>query len=281
MRTFGGDEKVVKLVRLKEVDGRPTLFCLPGAGGGGGSTYLELASLMDGDQSVYEIDMKGFFAADCKFTVEQLAELCCSVISEAQVHGPYYLCGYSFGGLVAYEVATRFKCNGEDVRVVAIIDTGNPAFRHRLSSAEMRQTQNTYLSNRLKKYWQFLVNGDIRKFTGSLLALFASHVGVRTRRLIRRAFLALGRPMPLIFQDNDRLMGEAWLAYDPPASELPLLLYYEAYRQAEYGGDRTLGWKLCVSGQVDVELAVGGHVEMMTTPHAHGLAARLSAIMRE
>ena len=57
---------------------------------------------MDGDQSVYAIDMRKFFAADRNFTVERLAEMCRSAISGAQARGPYHLCGYSFGAVVAY-----------------------------------------------------------------------------------------------------------------------------------------------------------------------------------
>ena len=43
------------------------------------------------------------------------------MISGAQAHGPYHLCGYSFGAVVAYEVATRLKRNGEDVRVSPLL----------------------------------------------------------------------------------------------------------------------------------------------------------------
>jgi thioesterase domain-containing protein len=279
MRTPNEEEKELELAPLRDAGGRTPLFCLPGAGGEV-SIFKELASQMDGDQSVYAIDMQRFFAADRKFTVERLAELCCSVISAAQAHGPYHLCGYSFGAVVAYEVASRLKRNGEDVRVVVLIDTGNPAFRHQQSSAETKQTQKTYLSNRIGKYSRFLASGDIRQFASSFLALFASRAGVRTRRLIRRAFLAVNRPMPFVFRNNDRTLVEAWLAYNPPPSALPLLLFYEAHRRAEYGGDRTLGWRLCASETVDVELASGGHVEMMEARHVRGLAARLSEIIK-
>ena len=279
MQTFDSQEEGVELTPLKEAGGQTPLFCLPGAGGQV-SIFKQLASLMDDGQSVYAIDMQRFFAVDRRFTVERLAELCQPVISRAQAHGPYHLCGYSFGALVAYEVATRLKRNGEDVRVVALIDTGNPAFRHRQSSAEAKQTQKTYLSNRIGKYLRLLANGDIRQFANSLLAVFASRAGLRTCRLIRRALLAVNRPMPAVFQNNDRMLVEAWLAYDPQPSTAPLLLFYEDYRRAEYGGDRTLGWKLCASDAVDVELASGGHVEMMNAPYVRGLAARLGEILK-
>ena len=275
-----GEAPELKLAPLRPAGGRPPLFCLPGAGGAV-SIFGALASLMDDGQPVYAIDMGGVFAGDRRLAVEPLAEACCAAIRQAQPRGPYHLCGYSFGALVAYEAAARLKRDGDAVGVVALIDTGNPAFGRRQSSVEARRTQRTYLSNRIRKYFGYLARGEVRSFAASLGALLASRVGVRARRAIRRALLALGRPMPLILQNNDPMLVEAWLAYDPPPSAAPLLLFYESYRQAEYGGDPSLGWGLCASGKVEVELASGGHVDMMGVRHARRLAARLSEIMRD
>lgn len=45
------------------------------------------------------------------------------MIKEVQRHGPYYLAGQSFGGLVAYEIASILTEQREDVAFVAMIDT--------------------------------------------------------------------------------------------------------------------------------------------------------------
>src|SRR5262249_16162538 len=37
--------------------------------------------------------------------------------------GPYYLCGYSFGGLVAYEIAQQLTAQGQPVAMLAFFDT--------------------------------------------------------------------------------------------------------------------------------------------------------------
>jgi thioesterase domain-containing protein len=279
MQMYDGQTKYLEVVRIRESGGQTPLFCLPGAGGEV-TTFREMASLLKDDQSVYGIDMQEFFATDRKFTVEQLAGFCLSVIRDTQARGPYHMCGYSFGAVVAYEVANRLRRNGEAVGVLALIDTGNPAFRTRLSSAETKQLQKLYLANRLSKYIRFLANANVRRFAGSLLSLFASRAGIRTRRLIRRVFLAVNRPMPSVFRHNDRTLFEAWFAYNPPPSALSLLLFYGEHRRAEYGGDRTLGWSLCASGEVDVELASEGHVEMMKSPYVRSFAAKLSGSLR-
>jgi thioesterase domain-containing protein len=265
----------IELVALGGVGGGTPLFCFPGAGGGVG-VFREMASLIADDHAVCGIDMQRFFDGDRNFTVEQLADLCLPTIRVMQTHGPYHLCGYSFGALVAYEVASRLSRDEEIVGVVALIDTGNPAFRTQLSSAKTTQLQKTYVANRLRKYLRFLTSGNIGTIANSLSALFAARAGIRTRRLIRSFCQAMNRPMPDVFRHNDRALFDAWRAYNPPASALRLLLFYEAHRCDEYGGDRTLGWGLCASGEIDVELGLGGHVEMMKSQHVRNFAAKLS-----
>ena len=279
MQMHDGEMNYLEVVALSGSGGKTPLFCLPGAGGEV-TTFREMASLIADDQSVYGIDMQKFFATDREFTVEQLADLCLAAVRKMQPRGPYHMCGYSFGAIIAYEVASRLRRDGEDVGVVGLIDTGNPAFRAKLSSAETKQLQTTYVANRLAKYFRFLLNGNIRTFAGSLAALFAAGAGIRTRRLIRGVCRAMNRPMPAVFRHNDRALFDAWRAYNPPGSALSLLLFYGAYRRAEYGGDRTLGWGSCTSGEIYVELASEEHVEMMKIPHVRSFTARLSESLK-
>ena len=44
-------------------------------------------------------------------------------IKERQPNGPYYLCGYSSGGLVAFEIARRLSDSGDEVGLVGLFDT--------------------------------------------------------------------------------------------------------------------------------------------------------------
>jgi thioesterase domain-containing protein len=269
-----GEMNYVEIVTLKKATGRPPLFCFPGAGGAV-TIFRAMVSSIDVDLSIDGIDMQKFFDADRQFTVEQLAELCLSAIREKQKHGPYLMCGYSFGSIVAYEVATRLMREGEAISIVAMVDTGNPAFKTQLSSTETQQLNRSYAANRLRKYLRILADGNIRTFAAGILAVSAARTGIRTRRLIRRAFRAIGQPMPDVFRHNDRALFNAWMAYSPPRSALPLLLFCDEHRPLDYGGDRTLGWSLSTSGQIDVTLASEGHVEMMKAPYVRAFAANL------
>jgi len=59
-------------------------------------------------------------------SVPEVAAQALTRIREAQPHGPYSLLGYSFGGLVAYEVAARLRAAGEEVRFLGLVDVLPP-----------------------------------------------------------------------------------------------------------------------------------------------------------
>jgi thioesterase domain-containing protein len=51
-----------------------------------------------------------------------------------QPDGPYYLCGYSFGGLVAFEMARRLRESGDEVALVGLFDVTMSPLRWPLRS---------------------------------------------------------------------------------------------------------------------------------------------------
>ena len=55
--------------------------------------------------------------------VRDLATHYVKLISEEQSHGPYFLGGYSYGGLLAYEMASLLTEQKQGVAFVAMIDT--------------------------------------------------------------------------------------------------------------------------------------------------------------
>jgi thioesterase domain-containing protein len=59
-------------------------------------------------------------------SVEEMAEQYVRAIQEHQARGPYRLCGYSFGGLVAFAMAARLRASNETVELLVLIDTPFP-----------------------------------------------------------------------------------------------------------------------------------------------------------
>src|SRR5207249_5970757 len=67
-------------------------------------------------------------------TVEAMAIEYLSAVKARQPDGPYYLCGYSFGGLVAVEMARRLRELGDEVALVGLFDTTMSPLRWPLRS---------------------------------------------------------------------------------------------------------------------------------------------------
>ena len=93
-------------VKLKDGEGAP-FFIVHGVGG----TVIELTALgkqIAASNPVYAIQAKGIDGAHAPLNrVEHMADFYADEIRKAWPQGPYFIGGYSFGGVVALEVARR------------------------------------------------------------------------------------------------------------------------------------------------------------------------------
>lgn len=110
-------------VTLKPGSGGPPVFMLPGAAG----SILQiapLASAMTIPAPVYAIKPRGMERGETP--CEDLAEMArhaIGVMRRVRPAGPYFLIGYSAGGLVALEVARQLAAAGAAVPLVVLLDT--------------------------------------------------------------------------------------------------------------------------------------------------------------
>jgi amino acid adenylation domain-containing protein len=113
------------LVPLRHGTGRPT-FCVAPVGGTA-FCYLDLARSLPGEGPVYGLQSAGIEPGEQPHTaVADIAEAHLAVIRQAQPEGPIRLLGWSFGGLVAHEMARRCAAAGEEVELLALIDPALP-----------------------------------------------------------------------------------------------------------------------------------------------------------
>ncbi|MEO3785233.1 condensation domain-containing protein [Actinocorallia sp. B10E7] len=121
-----GDEELGLgvLLPIRTGGGRPPLFCLPPAGGLSWS-YFGLLPHLPADQPVYGLQARGFPDAGepLHASVEEAARDHVAHLRSVQPHGPYHLAGYSLGGLIAYEAARQLQAAGEEVALLALIDS--------------------------------------------------------------------------------------------------------------------------------------------------------------
>jgi thioesterase domain-containing protein len=97
------------LVPIRPAGGRPPLYCVHPIGGSV-ACYLPLARALDEDQPVFGLQAVGLSGqGSAPDRVEALAAAYIGEIVEARGVRPFALVGYSFGGVVAFEMARQWR----------------------------------------------------------------------------------------------------------------------------------------------------------------------------
>ncbi len=86
-----------------------------------------LALQFEGSRAVYGLQARGLIGDSAPHeTIEDAAVDYIAEIRQVQANGPYLLSGFSGGGIAAYEMARQLKAAGEEVAVLALLDTPLP-----------------------------------------------------------------------------------------------------------------------------------------------------------
>lgn len=103
---------------------QPPLFCVHPAGGTV-FCYLELARHLPADQPIYGLQAQGIDGTAAPHeTVEEMAAHYIRAMQRVQPRGPYMICGWSSGGILAYEAARQLAEQGESTALLALFDAG-------------------------------------------------------------------------------------------------------------------------------------------------------------
>ncbi len=136
----------------KDGDGTPVFIV---AGMFGNVLNLrQLAIQIGTDRPVYGLQARGLIGADDPhMTIAAAAADYLTELRQVQPQGPYMLGGFSGGGITAYEIAQRLKAGGEEVSLLALLDTPMPvrpvltrADRAAIKLAEFRRKGPAYLT---------------------------------------------------------------------------------------------------------------------------------------
>jgi thioesterase domain-containing protein len=97
---------------------------LIGHGVGGRASFSQLAKHIRTENPVYGIQAKGVDGmGEPLGRIEDMAEYYLDGLRELQPQGPYILIGYSFGGLIALEMAQRLVKSAKHVALLTMVDT--------------------------------------------------------------------------------------------------------------------------------------------------------------
>jgi len=122
IRKTGWEPSHVPLVKLQPKGDREPVFCFPGILGGV-KYLLPLANYLGESQPFYGVRPQDLHIDQLPLlTIYDIAKNVVNEIRKVQSHGPYHLCGHSFGCVVAFEVAQQLLAAGEEIRFLAFLD---------------------------------------------------------------------------------------------------------------------------------------------------------------
>jgi amino acid adenylation domain-containing protein len=126
------------LVPIHPQGSLPPLFCVAGAGGNP-IGQRNLAPVLGPEQPLYALRHRGVDGRQAPHTdIQEMADECLADIQSIQPRGPYYLAGFSGGGVVAYELARRLHDRGEEVPLLVLLDAYNPVVARKPFSQRLR-----------------------------------------------------------------------------------------------------------------------------------------------
>jgi aspartate racemase len=269
------------LVAIQPKGTKPSLFCVHG-GGGDVQRFVELARELGPDQPFYGLRSPEFNGRHPPITVQYLAGKYIQEVRRLQPQGPFYLAGASFGGLVAYEMANQLREQNEDVAMVALFDTGNPAFSQSLPLLESLKDSWVRFGVKVKERWMQLVRakpGERPQILLQNLESIKGRIGYLTWRVGCRYFYWRQRPLPVRLQDTLKMFTAVSLLYRPGPYPGRITLFKAKEEGEAYGPDPKMGWGELAQDGVEVFEVPGDHMSILDQPRVAELADRLRSCL--
>jgi amino acid adenylation domain-containing protein len=227
------------LVRLHPHGDKPPLVWVHAAAGTV-TAYVEVARRLreaDPDRPVWALQV----ASPLPESLEALAARHVSALREAWPAGPYLLAGWSFGGVVAFEMARQLRAAGAEVALLTLVDTRAPGVL------------------------------EIPRDLPSLLATFAADQGLPPDLdLADREAL---RPLFETFREHLGLLA----AYRPMPYSGRIVLFRAADSLVQAPPD--LGWEPLSAGELEIHPLPGDHAGVIRGEGAERLVAEILALL--
>ena len=270
MQNCATEQYTEYLVPLRISGTRFPLFLFPKM-----EAFKDIAALLHQDQPVYSVDIIKVCDAHPNCTMKELAAICIQVIRKKQAFGPYYLCGWSAGGFVVYEMAAQLMEEGEEIGLLALLDSDVDRYSSFLFVKSPRLFL-AYIGNRLSKYARNLLLGRFDKILTDALAFITPKPDKLSWLPTRAVLRILNRPTPKLFEINESSLDAACASYIPPPYAKGLVLFRAQDRGPEFDGNLTLGWDRCAKGAIDVHLVDGSHTDMLSESNVFCLTEKLT-----
>lgn len=247
------------VIALQSGGSLPPLFCVSGKGGSV-IRFRALAEALGSEQPFYGLTHHGIDPRSLPSTLAAFAACYADAIRAQQPEGPYYLAGYSAGGLIAFEIARQLARAGHTIAFIGLLDT---------SASDQRASRWNYY----KKYGPIF-----RRRPAAFLLRFARGLGWRASSVAQWARSGTWPSIPE--REENRFYDSLNLQSSLQPWPAPVTLFLARHGTGAHSALRDAGWgRLCGAGLKIVE--IDGEHDTILTSDVGGLAVAFSRALAE
>jgi thioesterase domain-containing protein len=234
------------------------------------------------DQPVYGLSAQSLDGKRALYTrIEDIAAHYLKGLRGVQPNGPYFLGGFCFGGIVAFEIAQQLRRQGQEVALLVLLDPPGPVSSPRVleepplfSERVYRQLRNAALlepQEKLAYMWDTVVRKTKEQLT---------KITDTARKAICHAYLLTGTdlPMPPWLRNLyiDIVHRRARRGYVPQVYPGRVVVIKVEGSSA----DRGLAWGRLAAGGLEIYEVPGQHSEILSDEtQVQGLAKQMKACL--
>ena len=266
------------LVPIQPTGSRKPFFCVHSVGGNVLECY-DLARHLGKDQPFYGLQSRGLDGRHRPHTrIADMAAHYIKEIREVQPTGPYLIGGRSLGGIIAYEMGCQLKSQGQEVALLALLDSYPVGYNKLSSDAGALKSRALRIIRKTRTH--------VSNFHGLPLAKKLSYVkskagfGVlklksKAWRTIYRSYDNLGRDLPRLLRDVEEFNWLAARNYVPQVYDGRVTLFWASGDlRASY--DLVSGWNVLAQRGMELHEIPGNHLNIIKEPHVAELARKLN-----
>lgn len=262
------------LVAIQSTGTKPPLFCVHGHVG---EVFFcrNLAHCLGADQPVYGLRSQGLGGEKPYDSVEAMAAHYLREIRTVQPTGPYYLGGFCFGGMIAYEMARRLEMEGDEVGLLALFNTPPPG------ALQNWPLNRVYLTRRIAHELH-----KLRSLPGEEKLTFLQEKATGLTSLLLGSLKGALSRFPLVSSDGGgRLLSVADLnvlaakAYQPEPYPGRITLFLTHEIGSIYGMDPRQRWGELAAGGIQAHPVAGDNRSLFDGNLIEPLAEELRACL--
>jgi thioesterase domain-containing protein len=260
------------LVPVQPVGSKPPFFWIHGD-----FSSVFLSRHLGSDQPLYLLTHQSEDGKPARYKdVESIAEYYLREILTVQKAGPFFLGGYSFGGVVALEIAQQLTRQGEEVGLLTLLDPPPLNRQTRLARSNDRESINDTFRRHARALAALTVKEQVDYIVPRAKEMSASWMSPMRkafRKVICRACVTFGWSIPL-YMRSSYILGvyqQALNAYVPRPYSGPVLLFKGETRSYS----SKLDWYELLNGRVETHMVSGDHTKLRERSYVSTWAGQL------